>query len=163
MSYHANMPAGSELELLRYVVLALERQGSRQLNSMLNELELTASQAEVLRVIETFGPMSVKEVGEVLVCESGSPSRLVAALVSGGIVRREVNPEDRRETLLSLTPAGRLLAAEVRRVEAAYVQSLSADVDAGEIAQATRVLAKLVTDERLHHALERRFSNTWTA
>lgn len=151
------MPEGTEIDLLRYLVLALERQGARSLNALMAPLELTTSQAEVLRVIETYGPMSIREVGEHLICESGSPSRLVAALVSAGVVRRESNPDDRRGTLLSLTPAGRLLAGEVRKIEDDYTAALRLAVNEEEAATLTRILLRLVTEERLQGALARRF------
>ena len=65
-------------EQFRYVVLALQRQGGRQLNRLFSTLGLTASQAEAIEVIGTFGPMTTRRAGEYLVCESGSPSRLSA-------------------------------------------------------------------------------------
>ena len=39
-------------------------------------------------------PLAVREVGDRLVCEPGSPSRLVAALAAAGLVTRSVDPRD---------------------------------------------------------------------
>lgn len=60
-------------EEFRYLILALQRQGNRQLNNLFAQLDLTNSQAEAIEVIGTYGPMSTREVGDYLVCESGSP------------------------------------------------------------------------------------------
>jgi hypothetical protein len=67
--------AGSEL---RYLILGAQREGNRTLTELLKPIGVTPSQAEVLSVLADAGdPLSVRDVGERLVCESGSPSRLV--------------------------------------------------------------------------------------
>ena len=61
--------------------------------------------------------MALNELGKLLVCETGSPSRLVDNLVGRQIVARQENPLDRRRVTLELTPKGARLAGELRRVE----------------------------------------------
>lgn len=54
---------------LRFTVLALQRQAARELAAAFSGIGLTPSQAEVITVVGTYGPLSVREVGEYLVCE----------------------------------------------------------------------------------------------
>src|SRR3954452_24721752 len=106
------------VEELRYRVLAIQRDGNRQLAALLKPLGVTPAQGEVLRVLaDADGPLTVKQVGEVLVCEPGSPSRLASALVREGLVERGTPPDDARASTLALTKLGDKTARRVREVE----------------------------------------------
>ena len=62
-------------EELRYLVLAIQREGNRLLAAELKPLGITPSQAEVLRVLRDHGPLTLNALGGLLVCEtSNSPS-----------------------------------------------------------------------------------------
>ena len=85
------------VEELRYLVLAIQREGNRLLAAELRPLGITPSQAEVLRVLRDHGPMTLNALGGLLVCETGnSPSRLVDRLVAQGLVKRGIDKVDRR-------------------------------------------------------------------
>jgi MarR family transcriptional regulator, organic hydroperoxide resistance regulator len=114
-----------EIEELRYLVLAAQRDGNRMLTALLRPLGLTPAQAEVLGVVANAGrPITVRRIGELLVCEPGSPSRLVSSLVDAGYVDRRPDPVDGRAAALALTPRGRRAAAAVREVEARFHDEL---------------------------------------
>src|SRR5687767_13058071 len=84
------------VEELRYLILAIQREGNRILAADLKALGLTPSQAEVLRVLREFQPLTLTGLGELLVCETGtSPSRLVDRLVAQGLVQRQADTGDR--------------------------------------------------------------------
>jgi DNA-binding MarR family transcriptional regulator len=118
-------------EELRYLILALQREGNRLLAAGLRPLELTPSQAETLRVLADHQPLTLTGLGELLVCETGdNPSRLVDRLVKIGLIRREVDSVDRRQVNLTLTPTGQTRAREVAAIEArlhSAIESLIAD------------------------------------
>lgn len=105
-------------EELRYLILAIQREGNRLLAAYLRPLGLTPSQAEVLRVLADHQPLTLSGLGELLVCEAdNNPSRLVDRLVSAGLVDRQTDPADRRNVRLSLTEVGAGLAEQVTTVE----------------------------------------------
>jgi DNA-binding MarR family transcriptional regulator len=104
-------------EELRFLILGAQREGNRMLAQQLAPLGLTPPQAEVLRCLADAGPLTLGALGGLLVCESGSPSRLVNTLVENALVEREENPADRRSVTLRLTPEGRRRAVEVSKVE----------------------------------------------
>jgi DNA-binding MarR family transcriptional regulator len=105
-------------EELRFLILAIQREGNRLLAADLRPLGVTPSQAEVLRVLADHQPLTLLGLGELLVCETGgSPSRLVDRLVAAGLVRRDADPADRRQVTLNLTEAGVRTAADVAEVE----------------------------------------------
>src|SRR5512132_4399231 len=79
-------------EELRYLVLAIQREGNRLLAAELKPLGITPSQAEVLRVLRDHGPLTLNALGGLLVCETGnSPSRLVDRLVARGLIQRDID------------------------------------------------------------------------
>lgn len=98
---------------------ALSRELERVSNEAMRPLGLTAAQADALVVIGQAGPISLKDLGELLIAEAGHPSRLVDRLVEAGYVERRASSEDRRRIVISLTPAGRRLE---KRIQAAREQ-----------------------------------------
>jgi DNA-binding MarR family transcriptional regulator len=146
-----------ETEELRYLILGAQREGARVLTALLQDVGLTAAQTEVLAVIRDAGrPLTVREIGERLVCESGSPSRLVASVVAAGLLARGQRPGDRRAVELSLTPAGESAAREVATAERDLHDWLSGTLSANERKATVKALRKLVADRPAGAAVARR-------
>jgi MarR family transcriptional regulator, organic hydroperoxide resistance regulator len=119
----------NRVEELRYLVLAAQREGSRAFADVLRPLGVTPAQAEVLTVVRTAtGPLAVREIGELLVCETGSPSRLVTNLITAGLLQGSRDSADGRITRLSLTTAGRQIAAHVSAAEQKFQRQLAANL-----------------------------------
>ena len=99
-------------ELALYVKAA-QRQLEAVMNEAMRPLGLTAAQADALVVIGQAGPLSLKELGDLLIAEAGHPSRLVDRLVEAGLVERRPADDDRRRVELSLSTRGRRLEKRV--------------------------------------------------
>ena len=97
--------------------MAAQREGSRFFTEQLRPLGLTPSQAEVLGVLHEAQPLSLVELGARLVCETGSPSRLVDGLVKVELVERVPSATDQRKVTLSLTQRGEELYVQVAEIE----------------------------------------------
>src|SRR5918992_5991603 len=95
------------------MVKAGQRDLERRMNEAMRPLGLTAAQADALVVIGQAGPLSLKDLGELLIAEAGHPSRLVDRLVEAGLVERRAAGDDRRRVELSLTRRGRTLERQV--------------------------------------------------
>jgi DNA-binding MarR family transcriptional regulator len=150
--------AVDQVEELRYLVLAAQRDGNRMLAALLRPLGLTPAQAEVLTVLaRAGGPLTVREVGDLLVCEPGSPSRLVASLTAAGHVARRPHPDDRRASALELTSQGWRAAEQVRAVEQRFHDELRARVSSRrDIEAAARTLRRIAHGGASAGALDRR-------
>jgi DNA-binding MarR family transcriptional regulator len=94
-------------------VKAGQRELERRQNEAMRSLGLTAAQADALWVIGQAGPLSLNELGDLLIAEAGHPSRLVDRLVEAGLVQRRPAEDDRRRVELSLTPRGRRLQKRI--------------------------------------------------
>jgi DNA-binding MarR family transcriptional regulator len=147
-----------QVEELRYLVLAAQRDGNRMLGALLRPLGLTPAQAEVLTVLARAArPLTVRELGDLLVCEPGSPSRLVSSLADAGHVARRPHPEDGRASALELSSQGRKAAAQVREVDARFHDELRARLTSQRDTQAAaRVLRRIASGGASAGALERR-------
>ena len=95
------------------LIKAGQRDFERRANEAMRPLGLTGAQADAITVIGQAGPLSLKELGELLIAEAGHPSRLVDRLVEAGLVERRGADDDRRRIVLSLTPRGRRLEKRV--------------------------------------------------
>lgn len=144
------------IEQLRYLILAAQREGNRFLADALQPLGLTPSQAEALRVLQDWQPLALIELGSLLVCEQGSPSRLVAGLIAAGYVASAPSPEDKRKVVLTLTSCGQEVANQVAEVESTLYATLSAALPDQQIETLLPILWNFVTDRPAGDALARR-------
>lgn len=145
------------VEELRYLILGAQREGARVFAELLKPLGLTAAQAEVLAVLrDADGPLTVREIGERLVCESGSPSRLVATVADAGLIERGTREGDRRAVELTLTPAGARAAKQVASAEQALHASLAASLTDRQVNALVSGLRKLVDQRGAGAAIARR-------
>lgn len=86
-------------------------------------LGLSGSQARVVRLL-AGGPLRMTAIADRLSVVPRSVTDMVDAVERAGLVVRLADPDDRRSTLVELTPAGRLLIDRLdvaRRLSAARV------------------------------------------
>ena len=101
---------------LALTVKAAQRALEQVTNEAMKPLGVTGPQADAITVIGQAGPLSLKELGELLIAEAGHPSRLVDRLVEGGLVERRAGEGDRRRIELSLTSQGRRMEKRILKV-----------------------------------------------
>lgn len=145
---------------LRYLILAAQREGSRLYAERVRPLGLTPSQAEVLSVLHEAQPLSLIEVGERLVCETGSPSRLVNGMVQAGLIQRLASPTDQRKISLSLTPRGEELYAQVVKVEQEFNDLVRSWGNQAGIEAVMDALWQFVRDQPSGRALAKRIEQS---
>ncbi|WP_428393413.1 MarR family winged helix-turn-helix transcriptional regulator [Lichenicoccus sp.] len=79
----------------------------RRLREQANPTELTPSQVAALSRLDRDGPLTTSALARAEGVRSQSMGATVAVLQTAGLVSGEPDPADRRQTLLSLTPACR--------------------------------------------------------
>lgn len=146
----------SQVEAFRYLILAVQRQGNRIFNDMLKETGLTASQAEVIRILEDWGNLSLKELGKLLICETGSPSRLIDRMFQDGLVEKIPDPKDSRYVVLHLTAEGMEKAKAVGNVEKQLDDRLKEIYSEDEFEYACSLLLRFLRDQPISDALKKR-------
>lgn len=106
--------------------------------------EVGAMQARLVRHIGRTSPISQAELARATSSDPPLTGRAVQALVERGYVRRARSAEDRREYVLSLTPAGRRLFDRVTELRAELARQLVAALDERDLADFERITGKLL-------------------
>lgn len=75
-------------------------------------VELPLSWFEPMLIIDQLEGCRVHDVAEALSITVGGTSKLVDRLEAAGLCRRRPNPDDRRSSLITLTPVGRQRLAD---------------------------------------------------
>ena len=124
-------------------IKAANRELEHRTADLMRPLGITAQQADAIYVIGKAEPLSLKDLGGLLIAEGGHPSRLVDRLVDAGWVARAPAPDDGRRVVLTLTRAGRELHEDIqanRESLLAFARSLMDDVDPDATLHFFRVL-----------------------
>jgi DNA-binding MarR family transcriptional regulator len=113
--------------------------------------ELSPSKTAALSTIDRHGPLTPSELAARERIQRPTVTRLVAGLEEDGLVQRTRDPQDRRSSLVALSPAGRELLARGRTRKDAYLARRLRELDADERAtlqRAAAILERLLEEER---------------
>lgn len=97
----------------RYIFRSVEKEAMKKFAAALSSLNVTPNQSEVLLVLYENEPISLKELGELLICEQKSPSRLVQGLVEKGLIYKGTSQSDARYSVLYLTKEGKEIIPQI--------------------------------------------------
>jgi MarR family transcriptional regulator, organic hydroperoxide resistance regulator len=143
-------------EHLRYLVLAAQREGNRMFAAALKPLGLTPAWAEAISVLDEREPLTIRELGLLLVCEGEHPSRLVNRMVSAGLLTTEPSPDDERARWIRLTPAARVLLPGLREIEDQLHTAIETTVNSTNLETCRSVLGNFIDGLPAGEALQRR-------
>ncbi|GAA3161042.1 MarR family winged helix-turn-helix transcriptional regulator [Nonomuraea roseoviolacea] len=131
------------LETVERAMVAIRRRQSRRV--LARQHGAPAPEHEVLDVLEAAGePVTVSAVAEALSVDQPRASRLVAAAVSAGLVRREADQADGRRALLVMTEAGREAVERAHQGRRATFDRAMVGWTGEERAQFARLLTRFV-------------------
>ncbi|WP_462410081.1 MarR family winged helix-turn-helix transcriptional regulator [Neobacillus sp. Marseille-QA0830] len=145
-----------KMEAIRFLILAAQREGERMLQVLTRSIGITPSQAEVLHILERHEPLSLKELGSLLICETGSPSRLVNTLVERGLVTRKESSQDRRYVTLHLTALGKEKGKEIEAIEEKMYHMMEDNFDPAKLLTLHDALVDVFKDHPSAEALKKR-------
>ncbi|PWH17543.1 MAG: hypothetical protein DDG59_07975 [Anaerolineae bacterium] len=106
------------------------------------EFEVTVEQFHILRHIRQ-GRASVSELAKQKRISRPAVSQIVDTLVQRGLVRRKVNPQDRRQVFLELTESGDALLDAISLRTRRWTLRLFAPLDPAEVNQIIHALERL--------------------
>ena len=115
-------------------------------------LGLTPARTHLLWELGRRGPVPQRVLAEALKVTPRAVTGLVDALVAQRLVTRQAHPTDRRATLVTLTPRGETLVAELQRGHKALANALFAAMSRRELDDFARSLAGVVDRLRTHLA-----------
>lgn len=145
-----------KMESIRFLILAAQREVERLLQHLTKSIGITPSQSEVLHILDRYEPLSLKELGSLLICETGSPSRLVNTLVGRGFVVRKEGENDRRYVTLHLTSLGREKVKEMKSIEEKMYEIMATHFDPEKMVALYTALVDVFKDHPVAEALKKR-------
>lgn len=93
-----------------------------------DQLKVSCSELKCLKNFLSNDRISVKDLAERLGITSGGVTKIVGQLEEKNILRRDMDPEDRRGILVSLTGEGRDLIKELQKNTIGYYDLLFGDL-----------------------------------
>ncbi|MFD0686715.1 MarR family winged helix-turn-helix transcriptional regulator [Actinomadura fibrosa] len=122
----------------------LQERGDRRREAT-EALGLSFARIKALRRLAGAGPMTLRELADVLLTDRPYTTILVDDLVERGLVERNPNPVDRRSKIVAVTDAGRAAAAEAERILDTPPPALY-DLPPDDLAALDRIAARLVEE-----------------
>lgn len=108
------------------------------------EHDLPLSRFEPMQVIDSHPRCRVYDIARTLSITTGGTSKVVDAIEAAGHCRRRPNPDDRRSSIIELTPAGeRLLVRATRTFEAELEERVGSVLPERTLRQFVATLVKL--------------------
>ena len=104
---------------------------------------LTSSQASTLASVEALGPVRLGDLAAHEGVSAPTQSRLVASLEAQELLRRTTDVDDRRATLLEITPEGRRQLEQLRNERSAFLVERLGTLSAGQRAALVSALDAL--------------------
>jgi DNA-binding MarR family transcriptional regulator len=109
------------------------------------DLDLDGPRASLLSVLVFAGPQSVTKLAELEQVSAPAITKMVTALESAGLARRERSETDRRVVLVSATPAGKRLLERGRAARVRAIAALLADATEAQL-QTLRAASDVIAD-----------------
>jgi MarR family transcriptional regulator, lower aerobic nicotinate degradation pathway regulator len=110
------------------------------METVLRPYDLGSTQWYVLFQLANEGPTAQRDLVRMLHIERATLSSVVSTLVRKGLIDQTLDPDDKRQRVLRLTPAGLALWKELPDPIGLIVQVAFGGVDDAELATAARVL-----------------------
>lgn len=130
-------------ESLADVFWAVARQLRHRTRNAMEPFGVTPGHARALAVLARDGDLRPGALAEHLRIAARSGTEVVDALEERGLVSRSPDPDDRRATLVTLTPAGERVAMEVAAAQRAEAESFFGTLPAADQATLVRILGSL--------------------
>ncbi|WP_151088412.1 MarR family winged helix-turn-helix transcriptional regulator [Hymenobacter baengnokdamensis] len=130
---------------LCFPLYAVSRQLTKAYQPLLQELGLTYPQYLVFLLLWEYERLTVKELGEKLLLDSGTLTPLLKRMEQKQWLSRRRAPHDERLVIVELLPAGRALEAQARGIPTQMLEKLHmSPAQAGALrAQLIHLLAQL--------------------
>ncbi|ART77069.1 MarR family transcriptional regulator [Sutcliffiella horikoshii] len=127
---------------LCFKIYSAEKKMMKLYRSYLDEQGITYSQYLVLLVLWERDAISVKELGEKLILDSGTLTPMLKRMETNQLIVRNRSKKDERSVVITLTPKGKALNKEVECIPNKFLEKISLNTD--ELKALSELLTKLV-------------------
>lgn len=138
------------MENLSYLIIKASRHLKNALDKRLNAYDITASQFSVLnQIYNRNGQITSAEIASILESDRPTISGMVNRLEQKKLLKKMVNPKDKRSAYLELDHETMELVETLRAVSNDLNLEIFKDLKASEVDQVKKVLASIleITDQ----------------
>lgn len=125
------------------------RQLSVYLESFTHELGVSPVEGHLVTYLKSYGPAPIGELVRVFGIKQSTFTSMLDRLEEADLVRREVNPEDRRSFLIHLTDEGGRLAGRLNRRLETLEEEIRERVDGRDVKGFRAVMGAVETVTRV--------------
>lgn len=144
-----NMSDGLRLEnQLCFPLYACSKELIRKYKPYLDQLDLTYTQYITMLVLWQNGRQNVKDLGKVLLLDSGTLTPVLKKLESKGFIKRARSTEDERSLIVTITEKGEALKDKAASVPASIAKGITLEPEEAKCLH--RLLYKVL--DSLQHA-----------
>jgi len=128
------IPAGPlSFQASTWYLLAQGGSQARHLwTEVIAQFHVSPSQSKVLRALSESGPVGQRQLAQLIDVDPRNAVPLVDSLAERGLLAREVDPDDRRRRVLTLTARGQQVATELASVAASVEQDFLSPLSTAE-------------------------------
>jgi DNA-binding MarR family transcriptional regulator len=112
-------------------------------------LGMSQARWQLLMLLERHGEISHADLQQYLLLDGATITRLVKQFEAEGAVRRRLDPQNNRYTLVSLTPSGHAITADIRVTHSEFQTRLLNGITREEQEVMLQALERLRTNIRL--------------
>ncbi|WP_420826766.1 MarR family winged helix-turn-helix transcriptional regulator [Chengkuizengella sediminis] len=109
---------------LCFSIYALSKEFTKLYNLFLKDMDVTYPQYLVLLVLWEQNELTVKQLGEHLLLDSGTLTPLLKRMEEADIVKRERSKDDERKVLVSLTSKGLDLREKAEKIPVCLAEKI---------------------------------------
>ncbi|MEN9623335.1 MAG: Transcriptional activatory protein BadR [Pseudomonadota bacterium] len=136
--------AGFVDDYLAYLLARASHLISSEFHAVVEASGLSLMEWRVMASLSGKDSLSVGELADIVLAKQPTVTKLVGRMEEAGWVQRCDAPHDKRQSLVSLTPAGRRKVKPLLAQAQAHEAQVTADIGAPEVDQLKRILERMI-------------------
>ena len=137
--------AGFVDDYLAYLLARASHLISSEFHAVVEASGLSLMEWRVMASLSGKDALSVGELADIVLAKQPTVTKLVGRMAEAGWVQRVDAPHDKRQSLVSLTPAGRRKVKPLLGQAQSHEAQVMADIGVSEVAQLKRVLERMIS------------------
>ncbi len=131
-------------DYLAYLLARASHLISSEFHAVVEANGLSLMEWRVMASLSGKDALSVGELANIVLAKQPTVTKLVGRMEDAGWVKRVDAPHDKRQSLVSLTPAGQRKVKPLLDQARAHEAQVMADIGTAEVAQLKRTLEKII-------------------
>lgn len=140
----------ADVDAIVETIIYLYTESRRLTKGMANEYGLTGPQLTTLKLLETFGDLSLSSLSERIRAQNSTVTGIIDRMEREGLVRRERSTTDRRVVHIRLTEKGAKLAQSISVEPMLIFRAALTGLSRDDTKDLFRILTKLEKAVRAH-------------